>query len=478
MFLRDPCPVEARVADVVAHAAAGSPEAAASDSVRNDSFPVSRGMTAPPAVLFDETPDLAAPYLSRRELSAAPVAAWMSDFPFLRALIDALEVEGGADARWLEFERERTATRESPSPASEQGAKPTLKDVLVPEVPAHAVSLQQAASLIEALAAERSVLLLGPPGIGKSAIIAAAAARVGLPLRTLYGTQIAPEDVTGVPRLVGERTVFHPPRVLLPEPPTPFALFLDELPSATPDVQRALYPVLLERRVGEFSLAPGTWVVAAGNRAEDRALVRSLSSALLNRLLVVHVRISVDEWLVWAREGGVREDVCEFVEAFPEALLRLPDATPAPFSSPRSWATLSRAMDETLRHGLDLEWTLPVLARGTLTASDAERFVAARPHAMSRDRLREMLNREPDALLGLPLAVRLLFGRAIGSFAARDVAFLEQLDVGTILDVISIDGELLYAVLAPDPSRWVRAGGGGAIRSMIERALPPRGSHP
>ena len=39
----------------------------------------------------------------------------------------------------------------------------------------------------------------------------------GLPCRSLLGTQIAPEDVSGIPRIVGERSVFCPPRMLLPE---------------------------------------------------------------------------------------------------------------------------------------------------------------------------------------------------------------------------------------------------------------------
>src|SRR5581483_2224114 len=108
------------------------------------------------------------------------------------------------------------------------------------------VTLGQAKALIKAMAHEQSFLLLAPPGIGKSAVVAEAAAEAGLPCRSLLGTQIAPEDVSGIPRIVGERAVFCPPRVLLPEQPEPFCLFLDELPSCAPDVQKALYSLLLE----------------------------------------------------------------------------------------------------------------------------------------------------------------------------------------------------------------------------------------
>src|SRR4051812_670775 len=156
------------------------------------------------------------------------------------------------------------------------------------------LTLSQAKQLIAALAHEQSVLLLSPPGVGKSELVHQAAAEHGLPVRSLLGTQIAPEDVSGVPRLVGQRTVFCPPRLLLPEDNRPFCLFLDELPAAHAEVQKAFYSLLLERRLGEHHLPPGTWVVAAGNFSEDRTLVRPLSSALVNRLFIVPIRVDLE----------------------------------------------------------------------------------------------------------------------------------------------------------------------------------------
>src|SRR5690606_30282948 len=155
------------------------------------------------------------------------------------------------------------------------------------------ITLSQAKSLIACMAHQQSFLLLSPPGVGKSEVVYQAAAAAGLPCRSLLGTQIAPEDVSGIPRIVGERSVFCPPRLLLPEPAEPFCLFLDELPACAPDVQKSFYSLLLERRLGEHALPPGTWVVAAGNRVQDRALVRALSSALVNRVSILNIRVDV-----------------------------------------------------------------------------------------------------------------------------------------------------------------------------------------
>jgi len=192
------------------------------------------------------------------------------------------------------------------------------------------ITLSQAKSLIKCLAHDQSLLFLSPPGVGKSDTVIQAAEEAGMPCRSLLGTQIAPEDVSGIPHIVGERSVFCPPRILLPEKPEPFCLFLDELPACPPDIQKAFYALLLERRLGEHTLPKGSWVVAAGNRAEDRALVRSISSALINRVIVLNVRVDVKEWLVWAKGHGVRSEILAFVtkESWTvDAILSKGDAT-------------------------------------------------------------------------------------------------------------------------------------------------------
>src|SRR5262245_63401964 len=181
------------------------------------------------------------------------------------------------------------------------------------------ITLSQAKALIRGLAHDQSLLLLSPPGMGKSDTVVQAATEAGLPCRSLLGTQIAPEDVSGIPRIVGERSVFCPPRLLLPEKPEPFCLFLDELPACAPDVQKAFYSLLLERRLGEHALPKGTWVVAAGNRMQDRALVRAMSSALINRVTILQVRVDVPEWLAWAEANGARHEVRAFVLHLPGA---------------------------------------------------------------------------------------------------------------------------------------------------------------
>lgn len=238
------------------------------------------------------------------------------------------------------------------------------------------VTLKQAKKLVQCMAQEQSFLLVSAPGVGKSEMVYQAAEEAGLPCRSLLGTQIAPEDVSGIPRIVGERSVFCPPRLLLPEKPEPFCLFLDELPACAPDVQKAFYSLLLERRLGEHALPAGTWVVAAGNRMTDRALVRAMSSALVNRVTVLHLRVDVEEWQAWAARSGIRADIRNFIASMPDALMRPVPAEPVPFSTPRAWALLSRALDMAEASGILNAETRRALAFGRLSAEDAAVFCA------------------------------------------------------------------------------------------------------
>jgi MoxR-like ATPase len=246
------------------------------------------------------------------------------------------------------------------------------------------ITLRQAKTLITCMAHQQSFLLLSPPGVGKSEMVYQAAAEAGLPCRSLLGTQIAPEDVSGIPRIVGERSVFCPPRVLLPETPEPFCLFLDELPACAPDVQKAFYSLLLERRLGEHPLPAGTWVVSAGNRVQDRALVRALSSALINRVSILNVRVDVQEWLDWALANRVRADVLNFISYMPDALMRPVPVEPQPFSTPRAWTLLSRGLDLAEAAGILTRELRRALAFGRVSAEDAAVFCALAEESIQR----------------------------------------------------------------------------------------------
>ena len=340
------------------------------------------------------------------------------------------------------------------------------------------VTLSEAKSLVQALAHQQSLLLLSPPGAGKSETIAQAAQEAGLECRSLLGTQIAPEDVSGIPRIVGERSVFCPPRILLPERPKPFCLFLDELPACSPDIQKAFYSLLLERRIGEHFLPKGTWVVAAGNRAEDRALVRSLSSALVNRVTLLQIRVDTKEWLQWAARSGVRREILSFITWMPAALMRPVPREPIPFSTPRAWASLSRAMDLTEQRGLLSRSVCRALAFGTVSPEDAAIFTAMRENEIHE--LAPLLHylQHPGELPSSPFAIWFLINRlrdeverrtrersAAGFGRFKESSLLDELTPTQLNAFLGkLPSEILCALLVDHVAAW---GALGADETLI-----------
>ena len=328
------------------------------------------------------------------------------------------------------------------------------------------LTLSDVKKVIRAMAAEQSVLLLSAPGVGKSDIVRQAAADANLPCRSLLGTQIAPEDVSGIPRIVGERSVFCPPRVLLPEKPEPFCLFLDELPACAPDVQKAFYSLLLERRLGEHALPPGTWVVAAGNRSEDRALVRSVSSALINRVFTIEVRVDTREWLIWAKGHGVRSEILAFIVYVPTALQRAVPREPVPFSTPRAWAALSHTLDLAERAGELTTGSRRALAFGRLSPQDAALFCAMAEEGLADLRPLEEYFDDPSKLPEGETARWFVISRLRSVVLKGELPPVTPEKVTAFLN--ALPSEFRFALLVDLVSQWGELGASPAMFDALK----------
>jgi hypothetical protein len=154
----------------------------------------------------------------------------------------------------------------------------------------------------------------------------------------------------------------------------PYCLFLDELNACSQEVQKAFYSLILERRIGEYHMPKGSIVIGAGNRAQDNAITRPMSSALLNRMFHVELKADSRIWLEWAAEHGIHPYIYDYICARPDQLWSQPPKTEEPFSTPRSWHILSDAI--TSYGDAITEQELSVLANGCLTAAHATQFVA------------------------------------------------------------------------------------------------------
>ena len=221
----------------------------------------------------------------------------------------------------------------------------------------------------------RPVHIWGAPGIGKTAIVEEFADEVGMECVSMLGSQLAPEDIIGIPQIKDGKSQFIPPAMIAKN--EPYVLFLDELNGASLDVQRAMYSLIYEKRVGEFYLPEGSIVIAAGNRQQDNAIVKTMSSALVNRMFQVELRPDQKQWLEWAYANGIHPWITDYITQRPDHLFSEPPKVEEPFSTPRSWHMLGDALKEygAGEKNLD-EKMLKVLAYGCLSPSHAGMFLA------------------------------------------------------------------------------------------------------
>ncbi len=237
------------------------------------------------------------------------------------------------------------------------------------------------------VAVVRPVFIWGPPGIGKSALVQRFAEEVGLPCVSLLGSQLAPEDLIGVPQIVDGCSRFCPPVSIARK--SPYCLFLDELNACSHEVQKAFYSLIHDRRIGEYCLPTGSVVIGAGNRAQDNAIVKPMSSALINRMIHVHLKVSHRDWLEWAGASNIHPLVMQYIQNRPDHLWVQTPKHEETFSSPRSWHMLSDAMHE---YGDALnDDVLQVLAFGCLSAEHAGQFKAFAKQIRSKYKLKGIL---------------------------------------------------------------------------------------
>jgi len=308
------------------------------------------------------------------------------------------------------------------------------------------------------VAIARPVFIWGPPGIGKSALVQKFAHNVGLPCVSLLGSQLAPEDLIGVPQITDGVSRFCPPSMIARS--EPYCLFLDELNACSQEVQKAFYSLIHERRIAEYQLPPGSIVIGAGNRAQDSAIVKPMSSALMNRMVHVHMKVSASEWLDWAQAEGLHPMVLEYLQQRPDHLWSMPPKHEEPFSTPRAWHMLSDALsafgDGAAPHSVE------ALAYGCLTPQHAAQFKAFGKLAADRHRLDAILKGEArwpsapedrDLLYFLAQAFRARLLKALPQDKSDSTGELQTLvhrSKSLLKDLAQISLEMAQIVVAED----------------------------
>jgi len=203
-----------------------------------------------------------------------------------------------------------------------------------------------------------ATMLWGPPGIGKSMVMATIVEKVleDIPkykkvnVRDVRLLLQNPIDLRGIPVADMKLKVAT---WLMPEiykmedsPDTLNILFLDEISAAPPSVQAAAYQLVLDRIVGEHKLPDNCYVICAGNRVTDKSVAYKMPKALANRMYHFEVYPEFDDWKNWAIKAGVNPQVIAYLSKAESKLNAFdPSSDDNAFPTPRSWAAVSEILN-------------------------------------------------------------------------------------------------------------------------------------
>jgi hypothetical protein len=217
--------------------------------------------------------------------------------------------------------------------------------------------------------ARQPAFLWGGPGIGKSAVVCQLATDLKVALQDVRALLLDPVDLRGLPFLGSDgRSKWATPD-FLPQGGEGI-LFLDELNAAPAIVQAGCYQLVLDRKLGEYTLPEGWSIVAAGNRESDRAVTTRMPTPLRNRFVHLDFEVDAQEWCEWAIQTGVRPEVIAFLR-FRPALLSAFDRDNNAFPSPRSWEFVSRILNAKPKAKIEHELIAGAVGTGAATEFSA-----------------------------------------------------------------------------------------------------------
>ena len=216
---------------------------------------------------------------------------------------------------------------------------------------------------------QQPVFIWGSPGTGKSSVVNQLAIELEIALRDIRALLLDPVDLRGLP-FVGKdgRSQWATPD-FLPQDGEGI-LFLDELNAAPAMVQASCYQLVLDRRLGEYTLPEGWAIVAAGNRDSERAATTKMPTPLRNQFVHIDFEVDVQEWSEWAITASVRPEVIAFIRFRPE-LLSAFDRDANAFPSPRSWEFVSRILNSRPDSSVEHELIAGAVGAGAATEFSA-----------------------------------------------------------------------------------------------------------
>ena len=266
------------------------------------------------------------------------------------------------------------------------------------------------------IAKQRPGFLWGPPGIGKSEVVASIAKELGGLMIDLRLGQMDPTDIRGIPfynkeinKMDWAAPVDLPDEEMASQYPI-IILFLDELNAAPPATQAAAYQLILNRACGKYKLPANVAMIAAGNRESDKGVTYRMPSPLANRFVHLEMRADFSAWLEWAVENQIHKDVVGYLSFAKQDLYDYDSKSSSrAFATPRSWTFVSELLEDEDTSSSDItDLIAGTVGEGLAVKFMAHRKIAGRlpkPEDVLSGKEKELAIKEVSAMYSLVISL-------------------------------------------------------------------------
>ncbi len=224
------------------------------------------------------------------------------------------------------------------------------------------------------LSCQRPLLLMGPPGVGKTAILYQLAQELDVGLVAYTMTHHTRQSALGLPQLrektykgasytVTEYTMSEILAAVYEHMEQTGhqrgILFLDEINCVSETLMPAMLQLLQTKQFGTHRLPEGWMIVAAGNPPQYNQSARLFDTVTMDRVRLLEITEQYDVWREYAHNRGLHPAILSYLELNPEHFYHVePHAHGRSFVTARAWEDLSHVLFSYERLGFSAEQTL------------------------------------------------------------------------------------------------------------------------
>lgn len=207
---------------------------------------------------------------------------------------------------------------------------------------------------------QRPVLLMGPPGIGKTQIMEQIASECGIGLVSYTITHHTRQSAVGLPMIKTEEfdgkeysvteytmseIISGVYKAVKEQGHREGILFIDEINC----VSETLIPTMLQflqcKTFGNQKVPEGWIIVAAGNPPEFNRSVREFDMVTYDRLRLINIDADLEVWREYAREREIHNAIFSYLDIRPQNFYSvMADVDGLKFVTARGWEDLSSLM--------------------------------------------------------------------------------------------------------------------------------------